>query len=856
MNKRKLLTAGAVAMLLSATMAWGGIALASTPAGLFELEGNATSDSGAGKPDDWDRVCYEQAIKDGLTSADATTRCTSPDPTHGATAVAWTTDTHGAIGPLGACTGSNCTIFTGGGSKDPIDINQWAWKDNVGGLPDKDNLLHGFAARYSIDSSAACPGKNPDGTANTDGTAKCEMLFFGNDRFDNSGDAQQGFWFFQNKIGLGTNAVGGGNGFTSSGGTEFHRKGDLLLISDFSNGGSVSTITVFTWDPDCKATSKTPWTSGVSCGDANLRFQASSTAANCNPVDPAISGFCGIVNPADNTLAPWSFTDKTTTNSTTHLPNTYLQGELYEGGVNLSYLNLGGECFSSIASETRSSQSTTAVLKDFVLGSFGDCDSTFSTTASISAPTPIPANGLLTVSDSATLTVKGVSTWSGTVDFYLCGPAASAGTCTSATGTKIGSTINVNQGTAGLPTITSASTTVSSVGTYCWAGVFTSNTNGVPSKSDNTASECFSVTPLTPTIPTTASGTVVIGNPVSDSAALSGTAHAPGATVIGGSAGAAAGGTITFKLYGPSDTAVCTASNLVFTSSAIPVSGDGTYGSGNYTPTSAGTYRWIASYTGDSPNTNGVTGACGDSNESVVVNPKTPTIVTNAVAGPVSLGSAISDTATIGNTANKPNGDPAGGTVTFKAYGPSATAVCTTANLVFTSSAIPVSGNGTYGSGNYTPTSAGTYWWIATYTGDSPNTSGPVSTACGDENESSVVQQLQPEISTAQTFTVKDSATITVASGAGDLAGSVRFQLFNNDTCAPGAGNVDRLYDSGAVALSGASPQTVESGTTTITTSKPVLSWLVEYTSTNQGHKNVTSTCNTENASLLISNHP
>src|SRR2546428_390679 len=79
----------------------------------------------------------------------------------------------------------------------------------------------------------------------------CEMLFFGNDRFDNSGDAQQGFWFFQNKIGLAANSVGGGNGFQSSGGTEFHRNGDLLLISDFSNGGAVSTITVYTWDTGC-----------------------------------------------------------------------------------------------------------------------------------------------------------------------------------------------------------------------------------------------------------------------------------------------------------------------------------------------------------------------------------------------------------------------------------------------------------------------------------------------------------------------------------------------------------------------------------------------------------------------------
>src|SRR5262249_60482064 len=40
---------------------------------------------------------------------------------------------------------------------------------------------------------------------------------------------------------------------------------------------------------------------------------------------------------------------------------------------------------------------------------------------------------------------------------------------------------------------------------------------------------------------------------------------------------------------------------------------------GTLTPTLVGTYYWVASYSGDSPNTNGASGACGDSNESVTV---------------------------------------------------------------------------------------------------------------------------------------------------------------------------------------------------------------------------------------------
>ena len=88
--------------------------------GAFELDGNATTSVS----DDWDEVF--------LGTSEATATSFNSD------------DLLGNGPPLQA------TIFTGGGSKDPQDINQWAWKDGAGGLPDKDNLLHGFAARYSL----------------------------------------------------------------------------------------------------------------------------------------------------------------------------------------------------------------------------------------------------------------------------------------------------------------------------------------------------------------------------------------------------------------------------------------------------------------------------------------------------------------------------------------------------------------------------------------------------------------------------------------------------------------------------------------------------------------------------------
>ena len=98
-------------------------------------------------------------------------------------------------------------------------------------------------------------------------------------------------------------------------------------------------------------------------------------------------------------------------------------------------------------------------------------------------------------------------------------------------------------------------------------------------------------------------------------------------------------------------------------------------------------------------------------------------------------------------------------------------------------------------------------------------------------NECFTVIQLQPTISTVQTFTVKDSATIAVT-GGGALAGSVRFRLYNNPTCDPGAGNLNLLHDSAAIAVSGPSPQTKETSVITLTTPSGIpqtLSWLVEY---------------------------
>ncbi len=550
--------------------------------GVFQLDGDASSATQPPPPypqatDDWDKVCHQYS---GHANPD--TFCSTTQNTSGSTAGLWTCDT--SLNASASCT-LNATLFTGGGSKDPQLISSWAWKDGAGGLPGKDNLLHAFAVRYSLPPAPTCPS----GTA-----PSCEVIYFGSDRFDNSGDAQQGFWFLKNKIGLGTNTVGGGQGFTGS-----HATGDVLVVSDFSVGGATSTITVYTWDPVCTATNK-PF--GY-CADANLHQQATSTNAKCSATLVADS-FCGIVNPSDNTFVPWNsdFTDKKGN-------NTYAAGEFYEAGINLSALGLGGECFSSVVSESRSSTSTTATLQDFIVGTFGQCTPHMTTQASTNSSV-LPGTP---VSDTATVTISGASAPAnpiGTVTFFLCGPIAAGADCSTGgtnvgTGTLANGTPNQGSATATSPTVNDATKTGTNgplaVGHYCFRAEWPGDSNypGGATHTDSTF-ECFDVIKLntqTVTTPVDGSGTpestITIGQSIFDKAVVTGSNVDPT-------------GSVTFFVCGANTMqTLCTSAGtnlgtVTIQPDATPNDGVSSATSGVFTPTAIGSYCFRADYSGDS----------------------------------------------------------------------------------------------------------------------------------------------------------------------------------------------------------------------------------------------------------------
>ena len=216
---------------------------------------------------------------------------------------------------------------------------------------------------------------------------------------------------------------------------------------------------------------------------------------------------------------------------------------------------------------------------------------------------------------------------------------------------------------------------------------------------------------------------------------------------------------------------------------AYPVAG-GPVTSAAFTPTSAGTYRWRASYSGDANNA-AVAGACNASNENVVVNQATPTIATTASPTVTLSAGTLTDVAVVGGRVNP----LAGATITFTLYGPG-DATCTGTEIFTSTVTYPVAG-GPVTSAAFTPTSAGTYRWIASYSGDANNAS--VAGACDDANENVVVNKV--------TATIATNASPDIVLGDGSLTDDATVSGRSN----PLAGaEVDfRLYGPGDATCSG-----------------------------------------------------
>ncbi|MHC3993950.1 hypothetical protein ACXWTF_03930 [Thiomicrolovo sp. ZZH C-3] len=259
--------------------------------GQFELDGNILSEA-AVPGDDW------QDIANGLDSAFSDS---------------------GIIAD-----GLGLSIFTGGGSKDVRNVNQWRWTD--GSVPDKDEILHSAAAAYNANGEL--------------------IVYLMGDRYSTDGSAQMGVWFFQDRVAPQPDGTFSGT----------HKNGDVLMLAEFVQGGAQAHVKLYEWDTTQKDNLKLIF-EGQGGGD-NYYFATS----NGSPTE------------AWDTYTPKSLVDG--------MPeHTYPENSFFEGGINLSWIFENAvPCFSSFLMETRSSHRVNAQLKDFVSGNLDTCKLSISKT--------------------------------------------------------------------------------------------------------------------------------------------------------------------------------------------------------------------------------------------------------------------------------------------------------------------------------------------------------------------------------------------------------------------------------------------------------------------------------------------
>jgi FG-GAP-like repeat len=286
---------------------------------------------------------------------------------------------------------------------------------------------------------------------------------------------------------------------------------------------------------------------------------------------------------------------------------------------------------------------------------------------------------------SATTTLAGAGSPSGTLTFSLFGPGDEA--C------ERYPVYTKEVAASGPGTYEATSYGIYEDGAYHWVVEYSGNATNSPVANSCADPEAeLVVLKGAPIITSEASGSVGLGDHISDVATLSGGSAYPQ-------------GTITFNVYGPDDATCSSAPAFTYEEEAY---GDGAYYSSEFTPTEPGTYRFVGEYSGDRSNEPDANG-CTDPQASVLVNNAAPSIFTES-SGDIGLGESTSD------TAHLIDGSSPTGTITFRLYGPGA--MNCGERLVFTSAPVTVSGEGEYSSESFTPTESGYYFWVAEYSGD------------------------------------------------------------------------------------------------------------------------------------------
>ena len=490
--------------------------------------------------------------------------------------------------------------FTIGGSKDIQNTTSWNWKN--GDKQDKDDILDAMAARYG------------------------STLYFGADRFAINGDAQMGFWFFQKNIGpVCADGSAPSNCTTGTFGPDAHKDGDILVLSDFTQGGAATFIRVYQW---CGTFSGAPnQQSCISQGaNSNLLFLEGSDTISQDCVKtplPNDDDFCATVNSAGINNVPWPYTPKSNTGSAGGGAQKIPIGAFYEGGIDLAFLHLENECFASFMAETRASQTPDATLSEFEGGSFEKCEASVKTTPTTDGGTTQATSITLgtTINDYALITGTGSNQApTGTMTFFICSPTQlddpnplpgtntpdDPNTC-DVGGTQVGNAVTVTASNP-LPVpptsyALSAAATPDAIGTWCFRGVYSGDSK-YPGTSDSSTGECFTVVAYQSHIATEQIWSVY-----------------DKATVTVASAAGTVNGNVVFKLYNNSD---CSGAEIFKSTKPISDAASPAQAQSDTYPSSGGaasaTYKWQVTYTPSSrPAQIAATGTCGNENTVITI---------------------------------------------------------------------------------------------------------------------------------------------------------------------------------------------------------------------------------------------
>ena len=340
------------AVALCAQVAMAQLPSGTAPTTLFQLNGLVGRPGQPGL----------DGIADGSSPTAGNTFCTYRDPATGNPVPNQTCDNWNDLnGPPRTLGHADETAFVNGssenflfkqGTKDTQDVSAWNFSPDQK-APPKDTFNFAYSAGYTAP------------------TTNDFVLVFGGDRAAPNGDANIGMWLLQATV---VPCVAGGisaisntidpncNGIAAGSFSGKHFDHDIFVTSAFTNGGTAPFLNIYDWDSACsslKNPAKNPKIGD--CADTNLRLlgTASTPTSLCGDTN---SG-CGIVN-------------SVTTHSTWE--GAIASPLYFGGGIDVSAaLAIAGvghaPCFASFELETRSSQSSGAELKDFVVGGFPEC---------------------------------------------------------------------------------------------------------------------------------------------------------------------------------------------------------------------------------------------------------------------------------------------------------------------------------------------------------------------------------------------------------------------------------------------------------------------------------------------------